>query len=382
MKWFALLGREKKLCIAELASKIGSNGFDICGSVAVGDGSPPNWNELGGIVRAGSVIGSVIALKSLAMTSVKLLDEPKKVGKTNIGLSSNRLSKKELGQIGRDIKSAYQEHYAKKPRIVYPLQGSLLNAGHFQSSKLDQLPNTELFIINNKGNWMIGQTKWQQDINAYKKRDRDRPARDARVGMLPPKLAQIMLNLASVDTSSHIHDPFCGSGVILSEALLKNAAVSGSDASEDMVRATKINLSWIEQQYSLESTNHEIFVADARNVHLPMATTHIVSEGYLGNPNLRESSEERLQEEASNLHKLYQDFFQNLTNFNQKLTIVFALPVWFWHEKAEPIHIPIIDDLSDMGYTIEQFAPDGYNRLVYRRPHQTVGRAIIKLKKG
>jgi hypothetical protein len=35
-----------------------------------------------------------------------------------------------------------------------------------------------------------------QDIDAYAERDFERPMRDAFVGMLPPKLAQIMLNLA------------------------------------------------------------------------------------------------------------------------------------------------------------------------------------------
>jgi hypothetical protein len=56
--------------------------------------------------------------------------------------------------------------------------------------------------------------------------------------------------------------------------------------------------------------------------------------------------------------------------------------VWFWRDEKAPIHVPILDDLPDMGYTVEKFAPDAALRLVYRRPHQTVGRAIIKLKKG
>lgn len=382
MKWFALIGREKELCTAELASRLPSNSFAMHDSIAIGEGIAPDWSEFGGIVRAGRIIGSVNSLKSLAETAAKALAPPRETGKTNIGLSSNKLAKSALNQIGRDIKTAYAKLHAKKPRIVYPLQGSLLNAGHFESSKLDRPPNAELFIISANGGWLIGQTDWQQDIAAYKKRDRDRPARDARIGMLPPKLAQIMLNLAGVDSASHVHDPFCGSGVILCEALLKKSSVSGSDTSDSMVVATQTNLDWLKHQFRLDTADYEVFAADARSVHLPNSTTHLVSEGYLGNPNLKGAPRERLYEESNNLLKLYQDFFQNLTKHHQKLTIVFALPVWFWRGNTAPIHVPIIDDLSDMGYTIEQFAPDGHTRLIYHRPHQTVGRAIIKLKKG
>ena len=79
-----------------------------------------------------------------------------------------------------------------------------------------------------------------QDIESYTKRDRERPKRDAKVGMLPPKLAQIIINLAAGQLPEEklqnicdiplgepiprrllgqtVLDPFCGTGVILQEA--------------------------------------------------------------------------------------------------------------------------------------------------------------------
>ena len=55
-----------------------------------------------------------------------------------------------------------------------------------------------------------------QDIDAYSKRDQTRPARDAKVGMLPPKLAQILINLCGpLKPGSVVLDPFCGTGVVL-----------------------------------------------------------------------------------------------------------------------------------------------------------------------
>ena len=74
-----------------------------------------------------------------------------------------------------------------------------------------------------------------QNISAYAMRDQKRPKRDAFVGMLPPKLAQIMINLALGDQEPKdklLLDPFCGTGVLLQEALLMGLKVYGTDLSQ------------------------------------------------------------------------------------------------------------------------------------------------------
>lgn len=55
-----------------------------------------------------------------------------------------------------------------------------------------------------------------QNIYDWNKRDYDRPKVDPKSGMLPPKIARIMINLStSPYKKSTIYDPFCGSGTIL-----------------------------------------------------------------------------------------------------------------------------------------------------------------------
>ncbi len=55
----------------------------------------------------------------------------------------------------------------------------------------------ECMIIPNKtGDYIAAETVWVQDIDAYSKRDMDRE-RSMVVGMMPPKIAQIMINLAT-----------------------------------------------------------------------------------------------------------------------------------------------------------------------------------------
>jgi len=49
--------------------------------------------------------------------------------------------------------------------------------------------------------------------------------------MLPPKLAQILVNSVQAQT---VYDPFCGTGVIPQEALLLGRTASGSDLSDEI----------------------------------------------------------------------------------------------------------------------------------------------------
>jgi tRNA G10 N-methylase Trm11 len=54
-----------------------------------------------------------------------------------------------------------------------------------------------------------------QNIDEYSKRDYSKD-RDMQIGMLPPKLSQMMINLSGGKT---IYDPFVGLGTVLIESL-------------------------------------------------------------------------------------------------------------------------------------------------------------------
>jgi len=94
----------------------------------------------------------------------------------------------------------------------------------------------ELMILTGDTGYTLAQTLWVQDIDAYTRRDINRE-RSMSVGMMPPKLAQIMINLATRgERDLQIWDAFCGLGTTLIEAYAmgyKN--LLGSDISEEMV---------------------------------------------------------------------------------------------------------------------------------------------------
>ena len=99
----------------------------------------------------------------------------------------------------------------------------------------------EICALEGKNGWYIGKTLAIQDIDAYSTRDYERPERDARVGMLPPKLAQILINLSGHNKlgesakEKSLFDPFCGLGTVLMEGLLMNFQMIGSDVSSDVL---------------------------------------------------------------------------------------------------------------------------------------------------
>ena len=86
----------------------------------------------------------------------------------------------------------------------------------------------------------LAQTEAVQPFEQFSARDFGRPGRDDLSGMLPPKLAIIMINLAQTPLNSILLDPFCGSGTILSEAvLLGYTNLIGTDISEKAIADSK-----------------------------------------------------------------------------------------------------------------------------------------------
>lgn len=71
-----------------------------------------------------------------------------------------------------------------------------LSAAAFKKSKLDTTGTEFFFLRNPSGEHYIAQTLVCQDVDSYAERDMQR-MRDMKIGMLPPKLAQMMINIAT-----------------------------------------------------------------------------------------------------------------------------------------------------------------------------------------
>jgi tRNA G10 N-methylase Trm11 len=235
------------------------------------------------------------------------------------------------------------------------------------------LKGAEFVVVKTKTE-RIARTIFIHDIDAYTSRDRARPSRDARVGMLPPKLAQILINLALSPHTKCIWDPLAGTGVILQEALLAGYSVLGSDSSPQMVKSATENISWLISTRS-GLPDYTIFEHDITSGWPPQASEvdAIISEGYLGPPLSREPTEKRVAALEEELLNLYADFFSLAArHLDSGQRIVICLP--FFTMEGRLRRISIIDRLASNTYTLHgtyDYAPHG----------QIVGRQITIFEK-
>ena len=212
-----------------------------------------------------------------------------------------------------------------------------------------------------------------QDIDAYTKRDQARPARDAKVGMLPPKLAQILINLCgSLRKGATILDPFCGTGVVLQEALLMGYRAYGTDISERMIKYSEKNL----QHFNFE--NYKLEVGDAADFKWSEKIDAVACEGYLGKPMSQVPTEIKLKVEKQECQAVVLGFLENLVGQIKTGTpVVMAIPAWL-RENNSYSRLEILDEIEKLGYNVNNKSREG---LLYARVGQIVARDIIILRK-
>lgn len=227
----------------------------------------------------------------------------------------------------------------------------------------------EVVFITDQEKTIFGKTLAVQPFAEFARRDFGRPGHDARSGMLPPKLARMMIQIATPKLESVILDPFCGSGTILQEAfVLGYTHLIGSDKSEKAIQNTQKNMRWIKAQ------NVSLHIADAQTLAKEKiiekkSIDRIIFEGYLGPPTPHISDIERI---ASQLERLYASVFPELRALlKSDGMIVAALP--FWKKEGKEFHLDIFSILKKSTLTQKG------KSLFYRREQSTVGREIIQL---
>lgn len=299
----------------------------------------------------------------------------------DIGLSHFNFSQP-MGKYFVNTKKNLKQYNISK-RFIFENNENQLKAATIKRNKLLS-KGAEIIIIKTDDRFYFGQSVACQDIDQYTKRDYGKPKPDAFSGMLPPKVAQIMINLAQLTPEAIIYDPFCGSGTILQEAILQKFTILGSDISEKAVIHTRENLKWLIKNFYLSFPDYKkyltdnIFVADAASFVPNQQVDAIITEPFLG-PALRNTpSEDFANQQIRNLMPLYRDFFHNALKFlKEKGKIVFILPVYVSPDKKITFPInTLLDQNLQKHYTI--LSKD----LIYQQPSQKVNRQILVLSKN
>ena len=391
-----LLGRQPDISFAELQAVFGATHVtrltDQSASVTA---EVCQIDRLGGVIKYGRVIHRMPARSSDRQALVAAshwihhhyLTRFHEPGKYSLGVSAYhlRVSPRDVQKTGLLLKQSLKRRGISL-RLVPNVDISLSTAT-VHNNKLGSSPKKrELIILRAKTELLIAEGCGAQNITAYRRRDRDRPRRDAFVGMLPPKLAQIMLNLArGASTTPWQHpailDPFCGSGTILQEALLCGYQVYGSDISDKMIDDTTTNLTWLTTTHQPPGIIKAIEQADATTHHWPYARQldAVVCETYLGRPFSAPPQPDTLRHVVSTCNRVISQF---LINIKPQLTpgtpLCIAVPAWYGtgeHGAGERItQLPLLHHLADLGYHQHNRQP-----LIYHREGQVVGRQLLIL---
>lgn len=227
-------------------------------------------------------------------------------------------------------------------------------------------------------------TRAIQAIEDWGERDFGRPGRDNRSGMLPPKLARILINLTGATTAQTILDPFCGSGTVVNEAMslgFKN--ILGSDLSEKAIDDTKKNIDWMKEQNSeAHFPTPKVFVCDATQLQTHIqknSVDAIATEPYMGKPLRGGEDKHTLTKQANELRALYLASFKTFQQILQPgASIVFVIPRFLQNKNW--IQIDILAQIQNLGFSLERLTPNEPS-ILYHRPEQFVGREIWKFRK-
>lgn len=375
--YIALLGRETELVLAELATT--SVGLKpLTKTTALFESCEKPFFHLGGITKVARVVQELPITKQLPIVQiVEYLAKPENIKRKSLGLSFEdiTLGRKDYLAATLEVKKKLQ-HQGRSTRIVIPKSGVALNAAaSIHNRLLDK--GIELLCVAAKGHWYISEVEWVQDIEAYTKRDSGRPARNMDIGMVPPKLAQILVNLAQPAAIDNVIDPFCGPGTILAEATVMGYQTIGLDNDPQAVEAAKANLEWLTDELQLPK-KYRISLADAKSFEPPSGSYVIVTEGYLGPIAVARPSSPEFNESIASITDLYLSFLAKLHQVeNKPKRIVICAPEW--HFSSKTVALPIIDQIRKMSYTIDRFAPAGESSFLYRRSDQLVARRIYSL---
>lgn len=332
--------------------------------------------QLGGIIKVGRIIGKVSKndLKNkLNKSAIELLQTKKR---PVFGLSyygQDRALRQIVNKVGLSIKQKLKDKGISS-RFVVSQQPTLSSVVVTKNKLLSK--GAELALLPFGQEIYLGQTEAIQDFEEYSRRDYGRPHRDSRSGMIPPKLAKIMINLAQINKDQLLLDPFCGSGTILQEAaLLGYQQLVGSDISAKAVKDTQRNMAWLIEKGKTKF-EYKIIETDCRRIFDQVKNIGgIITEPYLGPVNMNPG---KLPAVIAQISDLYLRFLKTAAaSLPKQAPLVMIWPVWRIGQEEQGLDI--LDQVKNLGLTPISLNIAGQEKdsVIYQRPGQRVLRQIF-----
>ncbi|MFH1537085.1 MAG: methyltransferase domain-containing protein [Patescibacteria group bacterium] len=341
-KYIFILGKNPELSLLEITSLLPQKNVyfqsDQCLIIESEEKNITNiQKKLGGTVKIGELISetSNIDTKIFLENLSPLAEEKIYFGFSRYGFDK---FSKQFFKLGLEIKKALKQE-GKKVRFVESKEPDLSSV--IVQKEILNKGGVDFLIIKNQDNYIIGKTLTVQDFKLYSKLDYGRPAADPKSGMLPPKIAKIMINISGTNKDENILDPFCGSGTILQEAaILGYQNLYGSDISNKAINDTKKNIEWLKNNFSLSDINFQIEKIDATKSsqhYKKKFFDAIITEVNLGPSNVNAKNIQSIQNEMQDFYNEALDELKRIIKPDAKLIIAF--PAWNINDQIHRLHI-------------------------------------------
>ncbi len=301
-------------------------------------------------------------------------------------------------RVGMMIKKGLTDSGASV-RLVLPEFNSLSLASVVVTKNLLLQKGAEICILAAQDKIFTAKTLCVQDFEDYGRRDYQRPVRDEKQGMIPPKVAQVMLNLSGCKTGDTILDPFCGIGTIVQEGLLLGFKMMGSDINKTAIKGSEQNLEWFRNRYHIPAGKYGVETCDATKVSDLISKSGgrisaIVTEGTLGPIYGKYPKPEEIKRNFTDLETLYKASFIEFSKFlPSKGRIIMCIPAYRGGRDNYEM-FPSLDFARALGYNlVDIISPALAKKMkflkltarktaIYDRKDQVVAREIVIFQKN
>lgn len=393
MKYFFVLGTNTALSVAELAAAVDLKKVSLLAADFLIWETDTEINpealmkRLGGVIKIGEIREEVVEgneeklLKSLTDLA-KIKKYQSKEGKFNFGFSDYGKFQFNKQNLGLKLKKYFSVENISS-RFVISREKTLSSVVVTQNKLIAR--GIEFVLIKEEKKILIGETLSVQPFKDLSRRDYGRPARDDQSGMLPPKLAQIMINLAQVrNFDDVIVDPFCGSGTILSEAMLAGYKhLFGSDLSARAIDDTHKNISWIRELYDIKDVKLKILVKNVTNLSKFIKANlaeAIITEPFLG-PQRGLIDFKTVARNLEELYSLALKEFQIVLHSGGRVVMIW--PMFYGQKPITPNYngFKMLNMIPEELRSSEFIKKHYRETIIYGRPGQKVYREIVVLEK-
>jgi tRNA G10 N-methylase Trm11 len=170
----------------------------------------------------------------------------------------------EYEEVLSTLLSVVREAGFRKANLVRPRNGTEVLTREIASRKI-----IDFIVLRVGEKYLLGATFYVPDARQFQVRSNERPVVSSQIS-ISSRLARLLLNLSGARKGDVILDPFCGSGTILSEAVMAGVSCIGVDRDRNRVENSRQNLEWLSKTLKISNQLYTLKVGDSTRLETLM----------------------------------------------------------------------------------------------------------------